>query len=374
MSNFTEKKLKVQGRNIVDSNGNPVILNGINMVCKDSTVNHLGNYTDDDFAMLKNKGMTIVRLGIYWESVEPQPGVYDDEYLAGLDKIIERAKKQDIMVFLDMHQDLFSSVFEDGAPKWATITDGCEHIRTDLWSDSYLLSGAVQASFDNFWKNIPAEDGIGIMDHFIASWKHVALHYATEPYVVGYDFFNEPFPGSKALEILPIVGEIKEKLDAGVATPEDLFATITAIEPITGSFEEEVLNPFYNKIVKEIRTVDPECLVFLETNYFSNAAVPSHVQPVCQDGIPLKNQVYSPHGYDIYVDTDNYDDPDTSRVDLIFGTHAQVAESLGLPILVGEWGCFPDATPNQIAMYHHLLEVFASMNASNTYFDFSTII
>ncbi len=367
-----EKKLRTQGRNIINQQGQPVVLKGINMVCKDPKVNHLGNYREEDFAYLKKIGFSIVRLGIYWDALEPAPGVYDDNYLAGLDAIIEKAKKQDIMVFLDMHQDLFGACFEDGAPEWATITDKKEHIRTELWSDSYLLSPAVQAAFDNFWSNSMTPDGIGIMDHFIGAWKHVAEHYANEPYVVGYDFFNEPFPGGGALGVLPIVGAIKEKIDAGIATEEDLFSAIGAIEAVSGAFEEEKLNPFYDRIVKAVREVDPECLVFLEANYFSNAGVPSHVRPVCQDGVPLKNQVYSPHGYDIYVDTDHYDDPDTSRVDLIFATHFQVAEAMDLPVLVGEWGCFPDATDNQIAIYHHLQDLFKSSNASNTYFDFST--
>lgn len=367
----SHKAIHVSGRNLADRSGNPMRLHGINMVCKDSSRNHIGDYTDEDFAYLHDLGMNVVRLGIYWESIEPEPGVYDDGYLEELDKIIALAKKHDIYVFLDMHQDLYGSEFEDGAPRWATLTDDAEHIRTELWSDSYLMSGAVWAAFDNFWANTPARDGVGLTDHFINAWKHIAAHYADEPFVIGYDFFNEPFPGSSVSEILPIIGDISAKLDSGTAGEEDLLAAVRAIEPVTARFEEEILNPFYHKLVCAVREVDPESLAFLETCYFSNAAVPSHIRPAVLDGVPLKNQVYAPHGYDILVDTDKYTETDTSRVDLIFSVHTQVAQSLDLPMLVGEWGCFPDACDTQIAQAVHLKEFFKNTGASDTYFDFS---
>lgn len=365
------KEICVLGRDFVDKSGAPVRLCGINMVCKDRNCNHIGNYTDEDFKYLKELGMNVIRLGIFWESIEPEPGIYDDAYLLKLDGIIAKAKKNGIYTFLDMHQDLYGSCFEDGAPKWATLTEGKEHIRTELWSESYLMSRAVQVAFDNFWNNTPASDGIGLMDHFINAWRHVAGHYANEPYVIGYDFFNEPFCGSVVNEILPIIGAVSAKLDAGIATEKDLFEAIETIEPVTAHFEEEYLNRFYEKAVSAVREVDPESLAFLETNYFSNAAVASHIQGVRYNGELLKNQVYAPHGYDIFVDTDKYEDTDTSRVDLIFEAHRQTAEKLGMPMLVGEWGCYPNAGDNQVAQALHLKELFKNIGASDTYFDFS---
>lgn len=365
------KKIHTSGRNFLNDKNEIVKLSGINMVCKDRKLNHIGEYTSKDFEYLRSLGMNVIRLGIFWESVEPKPGVYDDEYLKRLEAIIELAAKEEIYVYLDMHQDLYGAKFEDGAPDWAVLDEGAEHIRTDLWSESYLLSPAVQLSFDNFWSNCKASDGIGIMDHFINAWVHVASYFSSNKYVIGYDLFNEPFPGSVATEILPIIGEVMAKLEGGVATEEDLFKTIGSIEVISGKFEEEKLNPFYERIVPKVRTADPDSLIFLETNYFSNAAVPTHVRPVSLDGKVLANQVFAPHGYDIFVDTDKYEETDNSRVDLIFATHAEIAKALDLPMLVGEWGCYPHANKVQVEQASHIKALFESFGASDTYFDFS---
>lgn len=367
------KKIYTEGRDFYTENGEQIILHGINMVCKDRARNHIGEYTLKDFDYLKSLGMNVIRLGIFWESVEPKPGVYDDDYLDRVNEIVQKAASREIYVYLDMHQDLFGAKFEDGAPDWAVLDDGAEHVRTDLWSESYLLSPAVQTAFDSFWSNRTAADGVGLTDHFIAAWKHVAGHFADNPYVIGYDLFNEPFPGSSAAAVLPVIGEVMAKLEAQAATELDLMSAISAIEKTSGKFEEEKLNPFYAKIVPAVREADPECLIFLETNYFSNAAVPTHVHPVTVGGQVLKNQVFAPHGYDIFVDTDKYEETDNSRVDLIFATHAQIAEAMNLPMLVGEWGCYPEANDIQVEQAAHICGLFEEMGASDTYFDFSHI-
>lgn len=367
------KEIRIQERNFVNKENSPVILKGVNMVCKDQSLNHIGAYTADDFKFLKGLGINVIRLGIFWESIEPAPGIFDDNYLEKIDSVINMAKSEGICVFLDMHQDLFSSIFEDGAPKWATLTDGAEHVRTELWSESYLLSPAVQKAFDNFWGNTLLADGIGLMDHFVKAWEHVAKRYSDEPYVIGYDFFNEPFPGSSAVDILPVIGEIMEKLSAGTADEASIFNALQTIETITAPFDEKVLNPFYDKIIKAVRKYDPESIAFLENDYFGNAAVPCHVAPAKEKDQVLKNQAFAPHGYDIFVDTDHYDDPDTSRVDLIFSRHFETAARLSLPMLVGEWGCYPDASEVQLNQFKHLKALFSSFEASDTYFDFEQV-
>ena len=146
-----KKPITTDGKLFKDLQGRHILLHGINMVCKEIETNHIGNYTDEDFFNLKKWGFNVIRLGIFWDSVEPLPGIYDDQYLLQIDKLITLAAKNDIYVFLDMHQDLFSCKYADGAPEWATLIDGMEHIATDLWSESYLISPAVQTAFDNFW-------------------------------------------------------------------------------------------------------------------------------------------------------------------------------------------------------------------------------
>ena len=102
-----------------------------------------------------------------------------------------------------MPQDLYSVKYSDGAPEWATITDGKPHIKDGaIWSDAYFSSPAVQQALDNFWNNTLASDGIGIQDHYARAWQHVARHYANETTVVGYDLMNELFLGKEAQQIL----------------------------------------------------------------------------------------------------------------------------------------------------------------------------
>ncbi len=138
--------------------------------------------------------------------MEPQPSVYDDKYLEGIDQRIAWAKQNGMYVILNKHQNLFSVKFSDGAPEWATLTDSKEHIHNSpVWSDAYNTSSAVQTAFDNFWNNTPESDGTGIQDHYAKAWQYVAKRYANETSVVGYDIMNEPFIGSKINEIQPLL-------------------------------------------------------------------------------------------------------------------------------------------------------------------------
>ena len=54
--------------------------------------------------------MNFVRLGVMWEAVEKQPGVYDYEYLARIDKLITKLGAAGIYTLVDMHQDVFARV------------------------------------------------------------------------------------------------------------------------------------------------------------------------------------------------------------------------------------------------------------------------
>ncbi|MCR5585725.1 MAG: glycoside hydrolase family 5 protein, partial [Lachnospiraceae bacterium] len=248
------KKIQIKNKGFVYDNGQQFTAHGINMVCKEKAKGYIGNYTSEDFRFLKENGFNLIRLGVIWDGAEPEPGKYDEEYFKKLDRIIDMAAAEGIPVFLDMHQDLYGVVFEDGAPEWATVTDDEEHIRTGLWSESYLLSAAVQHAFDNFWKNTPAPDGVGIRDHYRELWKFIAKRYAKNPYVIGYDLMNEPFPGSDGAKIFEIITNIAG--EGGMAALDDeekIGELISAIVPITAAFETEVLTPFYSEVASAIR-------------------------------------------------------------------------------------------------------------------------
>ncbi len=394
-----KKLISVEGKKFIDLQGRHVLLHGINMVCKEKEKNYIGDYREEDFDNLRRWGFNVIRLGIFWDGVEPRPGYYDDRYLSEIDRMIEMAGRYGIYVFLDMHQDLFGCQYADGAPAWATLTDGAEHVKTELWSEAYLLSGAVQKAFDNFWDNKKAVDGIGIQDHYIRMWSHIAARYKDNENIIGYDIMNEPFIGSGANAIwealFKAMGEVLhqeqaadlEKLISVWMDPSQKMELINLLsdkqlykklvqsaQELPQSFEKTCLKELYEKAARAIRKEDENTMLFLETNYFSNAGMRSGICPVTDEkGIRDENQVFTPHGYDILVDTKMYDQSCDARIDVIFETHREVWEELNMPLLVSEWGCYPNATQEQLPQAAYLVNIFEKYLASDTYFDFSHI-
>ena len=195
---------------IYDAQNRQVLLRGVNY-------NALGDYYIDqaaypapilpkagDFPQMAALGMNSVRLLLSWSRVEPQPGVYDETYLAQVRHQIEQAAAQGLYVIVDLHQDawgkfvatrgtsdvcaapLENAIGWDGAPEWATITNGLTTCRLQQRE----ISPAVQAAFTNFYL-----DTQGIQTRFVAMWQHVVSEVAGYDNVAGYDLFNEPNPG-----------------------------------------------------------------------------------------------------------------------------------------------------------------------------------
>ncbi len=392
--------LAVKGGTFVDAAGREVILHGVNIVDKSKAHGYLSWHGPEEFAKMRDWGFNCIRLVIIWDGVEPEPGTYDDEYLAGVDKRIQWAKENGMYVLLDMHQDLFSAKFgADGAPLWACLDEDKPHVRGGrIWSDTYFSSPALHAAFDNFWANTPGPDGVGIQDHFALAWQHVAERYADEPAVVGYDLFNEPFIGSRVLDALPqmlaafatavakkqggaapVIGDLMRQLtNPGAGT--DLRKHLEDMEVFTSlvdsdaslfqEFERTELASMYNRVAEAIRKVDRRHLLFVETNLFCNVGVPSGVVPILGPGgnrDPL--QAFAPHGYDVFTDTGDVANASPERLELIFDRHAETAERLGSPVLVGEWGALSGA-PGTLPAAEMNVRQFEKHLFSETYWSY----
>ena len=236
--------ISTHGDRFIDPQGREVILHGVNLVNKNPSESYLGSESAQEFAAMRAWGFNCLRLGIIWDGLEPQPGVINQEYLRGVDQRIAWAKENGLYVILDMHQDLYSVLYSDGAPAWATLTDGAPHLVVGgVWSDAYFTSPAVQTALDNFWNNAPAPDGVGLQDHYAACWQILAQRYAGEAAVIGYDLMNEPFPGSAALQSQMMLFARGAELLAEIDPAQTISAEELAAQWLDPAGRCEILHP-----------------------------------------------------------------------------------------------------------------------------------
>lgn len=387
--------LTISNRTFVDAYGREVILNGINHVNKNPEQHHIDPDDKEILTQFSDWGFNIVRFGINWAELEPEPGAINEYYLQEIDKRVKWADKLGIWLYLDFHQDLYGGTMGNGAPRWATITDGKEHIKGEIWSDSYLLSEAVHRAFDNFWENKAAPDGVGLQDHYLNCLKLVSQRYKDSPSVAGYDVMNEPFMGSPSVNVLPAMvsgyakglkktrGEIltfeeaasrwsddgKKMQALEVLNDKEVFNEMAcAADSIVNSFEKDVLTAFYQRARDAIRSTGSKQIIFLEHNYFSNLGVPSRFEmPVDADGRVDKLCCYAPHGYDLVTDSKNNTMQGCGRVEFIFEQIARNAMTKASPVIIGEWGAYYSGEKPFTAASEHSIRIFESQKMSQTY-------
>jgi endoglycosylceramidase len=300
---------------ITDAQGRALILHGANV--SGSAKNHPERLPWVDEAavhrMADDFGFNFARYLIFWDAVEPQPGVIDQAYLDKVALRLDWFAAAGIHVVLDMHQDVYARRFCcDGAPEWAIDDNGLAFRRTEPWWTNYLAP-AVKAAFDNFF-NVKGK-GTALMDHYGDAWAAVAARFADHPAVLGYDLMNEPSPGSLF----------------------DLSGTPGGRNTI---FERDYLTPFYARTIGRIRAVDPDGWIFLEPIFLLAAGgVPSDVGaiPDPRDGEP--RIAWFPHLYSVSVEVSGVYDPalDTTIADWR-ASRAVEGARLGAPALIGEFG------------------------------------
>ncbi len=389
----------IKGDVFIDNQGRQITLNGINIVSKNKEEGYMYQSGEAMFSKLSSLGVNCIRLVIIWDGLEPEPGVYNEEYLKEIDTRIAWAKKHNIFVVLDMHQDLFSVKYSDGAPEWATLDEGKPHTTGVIWSDAYMMSAAVQTSFDNFWKNKPAPDGIGIQDHFSNVWKHVAKRYASNTTVIGYDLMNEPFPGTSGVQstmiLLKAFGELyyKEKgvllseeelmhmwadesrrmkaLDL-ISTQENYHQVFSQLFELNREFETNHLQKMYQKVSAAIREVDTNHILFLEHSYYGNTGVESSIaRVVLKNGDPDPLVAYAPHGYDLVTDTKAVASASKERVAYIYNQIYKKGKELKMPVWLGEWGAFYGNSITAIPVAENAIHLIEKYKFGNAYWSYN---
>ncbi|MFI5449905.1 MAG: glycoside hydrolase family 5 protein [Candidatus Bathyarchaeia archaeon] len=322
VSNLTEPGLtllSVNGTQIVDRDGNIVVLRGVNLSGYEySPPEWIHN--ESDFKTIASWGFNVIRLPISWENIEPRPGHYNEDYLRLIDQDIAWAKAYGIYVVLDMHEICWSSQFascnkgySSGIPRWAVAIyqDSVPGIQLML-HDFYLGLGPNGTA--------PSPTNPSIEARFYAVWKYVAARYFNETNIAAYDVLNEPI-----------------QQDASLAD--------------NATFTSQVLPAFYTHAISAIRTVDPNHICLWE----GPTIVPIH----------LPNLIYSPH----------YPQGSSSVYDPgKFGQEINVLLDLStrwnVPLFVGEWGMYANASG--IKEYiSDSLTVYDYESISSTWWDYA---
>jgi endoglycosylceramidase len=297
---------------IFNERGARVLLSSVN-------VNGLGEYYQanpdfvttipvrrSDFAEIARRGFSSVRLIVSWSRLEPTRGAYDKAYVARIKRAVRQAASYGLYVVLDMHQDAWGLAVGtrageacpagalpangwDGAPAWATITDGAATCR----AGERELTPAVMRAWDHFYA-----DTRGIQSHLVRTWARLAGDVARNPAVAGYDLLNEPGIGSGAVD------------------------------------ETKALGRFYGRTIKAIRRAERRAGGFHHIVFFEPGVLWSALG---QSDVPSRftkdrNIVFAPHVYAEGISSNS--------IESGFDSAANVAAAYGVTVWVGEWGFF----------------------------------
>lgn len=228
------------GRWIVDSQGRVVIEHGFNLVDKVPPYEpSVGGFGRSDARFLADHGFNAVRLGVLPEAVEPRPGHFDDAYLRNIESTVGLLRRYGIRSLLDFHQDLYNEKFQgEGLPAWMIDDDGLPVAPKTGFPGNYFVMPALQAAFANLWANAKGPGGIGLLTRYVALVRHVAAYFHGVPGVLGYDVFNEPFPGPEFLPCFPPLG--------------------------CPALDASRLRPAMAAMIHAVHSVDPRALAFFE--------------------------------------------------------------------------------------------------------------
>lgn len=348
--------LRVDSGRVVDERGRTVVLRGVCLsqafkVPNPATGWFIGDWVDEAvFADIAARGFNLVRFAIFWEGIEPQRGVYDYSYLEELRRLVRLAHNHGLYIMINMHQDVFARPYAtkgnaDGAPEWALPHWPLPYVPLKPWQLNYMQPVVLYA-FERFWRDVD-----GIQTHFRESWAEVARWFRDEPAVIGYNLFNEPWPGASHL----------------------LFADC---------FDRKALGPFYRRLIKRIREECPDRIIFFQptavrTNMLAPFGFPSALPTDLGE-----NLVFAPHFYDAIVATTwRWDDPfgiGTLRLEMAADALVGEANRLGTALMIGEWNVWQNnaeiyarTVKNQEAYLDTVLRTFDERTPSWAFWDYN---
>ncbi len=186
---------------------------------------------EEDIRFMKDCGATVVRLPVNYRHFERDdaPFQYLEKGFARLSQAIDWCTRHGLYVIIDLH----------AVQGWQNPDWHCDNSsrHTQFWTQKQF------------------------QDRFVALWEEFARRYQGNWTIAGYNVMNEPVTN----------------------TPRGRF---------TGQYNPdwEIINQVYRRVVKAIRAIDPQHIIFLEGDYFSSRF--AGLEPPFAD-----NLVYSSHNY-----------------------------------------------------------------------------
>ena len=246
-----QTEIELSNRWFLDEHGRVLILRGVNCsgICKipinrevsdpantspsthPDTISFVGRpfaegEAEKHFERLKLWGLTFLRFLIPWEALEHAgPGIYDEEYIEYVCRILGTAEKLGFKVFIDPHMDVFSRYSGGtGAPRWTFDLVGLDTsmfeatgaavIQSERHPDNYLpmiwptnLSKLACATMYTLFfggdvfaphilvKDVPVQQYL--QDHYCQAYSYLAkkVKMVGLNCVIGFDTMNEPHWG-----------------------------------------------------------------------------------------------------------------------------------------------------------------------------------
>jgi endoglucanase len=234
-SQNSQAYLKTQGRDIIDTNGQKILLRGfglggwlvqegyqlhipglgspssirkmiVDLIGQENAdqfyQRYISNYvTEEDIQKIASWGVNSIRLPFNYRLLTPedQPGIYLEEGFQIMDQLLEWCEKNKLYLILDMH-------CAPGGQNKDNISDA-DGVEARLWTN-------------------PANQ-----DRTVEIWRKIAERYATEEWIGGYDLLNEP--------VMP------------------------------SGYTNSDLRALYIRISRAIREVDTNHIIFIEGNWYA---------------------------------------------------------------------------------------------------------
>lgn len=242
---------------------------------------------EEDIAFIKSCGSSVVRLPLNYRHFErdDKPYQYLEAGFERLDKVVHWCARHRLYVILDLH----------AVQGWQNNDWHCDN----------------SSRHTHFWQQTQFQD------RYVGLWEEIARHYKGSEIIAGYNVMNEPVSNAPA-------GRFYDDRD---------------YQPDWDKF-----NQVNRRVVKAIRAIDPDHIIFLEGDLFSSRFEKMEA--------PFAgNLVYSSHNYA----SPSYDPRqgpipqeqrklNVQRQEEIFLAHegTQYMQRYNVPLWVGEFGANGD--------------------------------